>query len=393
MSSHANPLPAGEPTRLRDMPLPVRLVLGLFLVSVGYGYVSALVQLHFQEASAGEILPTKQDVIDHYHGKRGMGQLERLIVSPEHKPFNAGGSMRKAFTSGSAGWVRNVREFGKLVDAEGPDVEKRLRAQRALEAAGVVAWIHDGGKKETYASFQIPANETKPFTDWMAAEKALLKEGADLPLPSAIAYNEAEKTWTVEVSSIIENRCARCHNPNNGGAAGQIHLDNWENVRDYIPPVNDPAASGMSYAKLAQSTHVHLLGFSMLYGLTGLLFAFTNYPLWLRVLLAPLPLLAQVVDISFWWLARMDAPCGPMFASLIIVSGGVVGMSLLLQIVLGLFALFGSIGRVVIVLAMLAVAGGGHFFLKPLVEQRLDYEKNAVTVPVESKNPHPPEKP
>ena len=84
-----------------------------------------------------------------------------------------------------------------------------------------------------------------------------------------------------------------------------------------MEPASDPAARGMSLSKLAQTTHVHMLGFSMLYGLTGLLFAFTSYPVFVRVLIAPLPLLAQIIDISFWWLARLDEPYGPGFAAAI----------------------------------------------------------------------------
>src|SRR5437870_3490109 len=38
---------------LREAPLPVRLVLSLFLISTGIGYFSALVQLHFQHARSG----------------------------------------------------------------------------------------------------------------------------------------------------------------------------------------------------------------------------------------------------------------------------------------------------------------------------------------------------
>jgi hypothetical protein len=55
----------------------------------------------------------------------------------------------------------------------------------------------------------------------------------------------------------------------------------------------------VSLKKLAQTTHVHLLGFGLLYGLTGLILTFTSYPGWLRGLLGPLPLVAQVGDIGF----------------------------------------------------------------------------------------------
>src|SRR4051812_7411870 len=70
-------------TVLRDLPLAARLVLAVFLISVGLGYFSALVNLHFQEASAGEGLPTKDNVVNSYHGKQNHSQLVRLLITSD----------------------------------------------------------------------------------------------------------------------------------------------------------------------------------------------------------------------------------------------------------------------------------------------------------------------
>ena len=43
----------------------------------------------------------------------------------------------------------------------------------------------------------------------------------------------------------------------------------------------------------------------MLFSLTGLVFAFTNYPVTLRCVLGPLVVLAVFADVSLWWLARL----------------------------------------------------------------------------------------
>ena len=43
---------------LRDLPVAARVTIGVFLVSVGIGYVSALINMHFQIASPGEAMPT-----------------------------------------------------------------------------------------------------------------------------------------------------------------------------------------------------------------------------------------------------------------------------------------------------------------------------------------------
>jgi hypothetical protein len=126
-------------------------------------------------------------------------------------------------------------------------------------------------------------------------------------------------------------------------------------------------------AKLALSTHVHLLGFSVLYGLTGLTFALSAYPLWMRIIVSPAPLLLQVVDISFWWLARLDAPLGPLFAQGIMGTGGLVALSLGAQIVLGMLGLFQGKARLLGVFAVGGLFGLG--LLGFVVLPHLKHEK------------------
>jgi hypothetical protein len=117
----------------------------------------------------------------------------------------------------------------------------------------------------------------------------------------------------------------------------------------------------------------------MLYGLTGLILAFSSYPATLRVILCPLPLLAQVVEISFWWLARLPEPVGPQLARLIGVTGGIVAVGLLLHIVLGVFDLFGAKGKLVLVLLFGgAIAGAATVHKSGLVSEFLNQEKSAV---------------
>src|SRR5438105_2752323 len=106
-----DPLPTPPPRfTLRDLPLSARLVLSAFLISAGVGYFSALVQLHFQHARAGEPLPNKEDAAETYHGTPGMSTLERLIRADESKPFDKFGTMRPAFYTESVGWDTQVAE-------------------------------------------------------------------------------------------------------------------------------------------------------------------------------------------------------------------------------------------------------------------------------------------
>lgn len=387
-------MPSSTPSALptvRDLPLVARVVLGIYLVSFGFGYISALVQMHFQEASPGEVLPTYDDVLDHYSGGKTKGQFERLITAHELKPFNASGTMRPAFTYRSGGWKGAVDKWARSQNIPREQAEKELRERNLLQADALVNWIHAGYTQKQYEdgiTFKAGSKEAKPFDDWLAEAKQRVEERRarkDLPEDATVVFPDeiefdGNDTWTANIKPIIDARCARCHEPNAGGAAGKIHLDEYDSVVSYITPVEDPASRGVSLRHLAQSTHAHLLSFTMLYTISGFFFAFTSYPVWVRFLIAPLPLFAQLFEVACWWLARMEPPYGPFFAFGIMALGGVVGLGILLQITLGLFDLFGALGRVVLIGLVVVVLALGVVFVKPIVERQLSIERTMPTL-------------
>jgi hypothetical protein len=201
----------------------------------------------------------------------------------------------------------------------------------------------------------------------------LTGEQKDLAITETFVKTE-KGTRFAKISSILDVRCVRCHNEGSSSQAFRYPLRTWGEVAPYT---RTDTATGKSLSKLALTTHVHLLGFSMLYGLTGLVFAFTSYPGIVRLVIAPLPLLAQIVDISFWWLARLDEPWGPMFARAIIVSGGIVGAGLALQIVLSLFNLFNKTGKLVMLLVFGVGVAIAAWYVAPIVIRHLESEKPA----------------
>ena len=353
---------------LANLSLPVRLTLAVFMVSVGIGYFSALVNLHFQEASPGELLPTPDDVVTAYHGKSNTGQLLRLLEAHPSLPFNGQGSMRAAFLQQKVGgWEAAVKRKGRELKLDLDNPPDRKKAEQAVladlegERLALIAWVksEDEKRKATYEEDAFPlegALKTHPIT------ARFVEEGA------------------AKVKSILETRCARCHASGVNGPGAQYPLESYEEIAVYFKA--DPS-SGKSLAKLALTTHVHLLGFSVLYGMTGLLFALTGYPWIMRLGIAPLALFAQVIDISFWWLARLEAPYGPMFAQFIPVSGGIVAVALGLQILLTLFALFGKVGRVILVLLILATGAGAGIAFQQVIDPYLKWEKSQLTAKAE----------
>jgi hypothetical protein len=329
---------------LRDLPLAPRLVLAVYLVAVGVGYFSGLVQLHFQRAASGKLLPGLEENVEAFHGKSGASQLERLLTADENKPFNGAGSMRPAFVTKSAGWARALRQLQKDKKIDAAEAEKELRLERDGERLALLDWVESGAARQDYEKDDHPlpaALNGQPVT-----AEYLVKDAKDEPvLPHR-----------VKIQSVFNDRCVRCHSADKGGAPAKFPLDSYEDVLAYCQPVT---SGGMSLVRLAQTTHVHLLGFSVLFCLTGLIFSFTHYAAWARCLFGPLTLLAQVVDVACWWLSRTD----PRFAQVVMITGGVVAVSLMVQIVGGLWALFGPRGRVVLVL-FFALAAAGAILLK-----------------------------
>ena len=360
---------------LKKLPLAGKIVVATLLLSIGIGFTSAIVNLHFQSANAGQPLPGPEETVSEFHGSKQYSHMERLLIANETKPFNGTGSMRSAFTSKRAGGIkRAIKEKRiyltelaeeKLKDnpeglakeksriATDPEVEKLVYQDIDGERIALLAWIKNGYKKEYYENSQL---QGYPLVGNLESLKIS---------PTMVHTTEDGAKRFANIEAIIESRCIRCHDANAGGSAANFPLNTYEEFTDYCSPEK---SSAKSLEKLALSSHVHLLGFAMLYGMTGFCLAMTGLPNFLKVMIAPSALILQVLEISCWWFARIDEPIGPIFASAIPVLGGLVALGLLSQILLSLWDMFEINGRkVIIVLLVVGIIFGGIIGIKVIL--------------------------
>jgi hypothetical protein len=355
---------------LRDLPLPVKVVASVFLMAVGVGYTSAMVQLHMQDAKSGEAMPTVADVIRKFTGKtkadpndpalKPVCRLEALVTCPSETI--SGNSMSGAFTTQDRG-PRGGR-FAEVTRGRGPADTAAIRAQRAGEQTIVVLWINapDEERKAAYAADKyVPATGKMP--------KAITPEFC-LKAPTGDA---------IKIKSILDTRCVSCHS--NKGEKPDLPLDTYDALAKFmaVAEVRDgewvKVEEPMSITKLTQSTHAHLLSFAMLFSLTGLVFALSSYPVWFRCILGPWVVLAVFADVSLWWLARLCDEWGPVFAMGVIGTGALTGLGLAAQITLSLFNMYGPKGKAVLVmLIILAAALAGLVYVNK-VKPELDAKK------------------
>jgi hypothetical protein len=338
-----SPLP--DRITLRAFPLPVRLTLAAFLIAVGFGYGAALTQVHFQDSHGGLLLPTVDDLIRKFHGEQDpakrVSTLERLTRTPEHEdaPFTGQGSMFRAFTDKSNEWRKAIKD----------KPEADVRRERDGERDALLAWVRGGLSRADYDADHLP----RPPGNAPITQEFLNDDG------------------TAKIKSLFTERCARCHQPDGDDAkAARFPMATYEQIKAY----SKVDTGAMSLPALAQSTHTHLLSFAMLFAFTGVIFGLSSYPCWLRVPLAPLVLTAQVAEIACWWLGRLDGPTGVTCARLVLVFGGIVGIGLIVQIVLGLFDLFGAVGKTVLIVLMIAAGVGIGILKQQVIDPQLQRE-------------------
>ena len=377
----------GSRFSLRDLPLPAKLVVTVFLIAVGIGYFWGLMQMHFKHAAKGSLMASPTDVVEKFSGQHA--PWERADV-----PADAKTDDKKPTNAAPVKFVAGVK-IKSIIDARcatchGKDGEKSEiplenwdDVKKLLDPSPEKSKFHKVIAKETEENFNKD-NMTQAFTlksvvkfendeiDW----KELLKKHMDLePAIRAERLTErlAIKLWLEQGAP--ESAYEKNAFPLSEELAKQPLNQDWKTPAPEMSQKEKAAAaaakrkknpkdSQLSVESLTQSTHAHLLSFSMLWALTGLAFAFTTYPFWMRVAVAPIVLVAQVADIGCWWLARLP-DIGPYFAFAIMGTGALVALGLSAQILLSLFNMYRGKGKVVLLLlALIAVGSGGVVYLK-----------------------------
>jgi|GEM_PF-264192 len=364
---------------LRNLPLPVKVVASVFLLAVGAGYTSAMLQLHMQDSKSGKPMPTVEDVIRKYTGKvkydpthpppAAVSRLESLILADTIAI--SGSSMAAAFTTEDR--AKGDLNFGKLTKGKPPEQVEAIKAERRGEQEAFKLWINtpEEQRKKSYETdrFEVPADQ----------------------MPKAItpAFKDGN---AIKIKSIIDARCVTCHSK--GGEKEEVLLDNHDGLLKHMN-VEKAAVSGdwmkveepISTTKLTQSTHAHLLSFAVLFSLTGVIFAFSSYPTCVRCILGPWVVLAVFADVSLWWLARLSDQWGPYFAMGIIATGGAAGLGLAAQIVLSLFNMYGIKGKIVLVLMFLLAGGLVGLVWMNKIDPALKEKENLLKVKDDPKKP------
>jgi hypothetical protein len=132
------------------------------------------------------------------------------------------------------------------------------------------------------------------------------------------------------VAPIFKTECVLCHNPQNNHSIPP--LTSYEEVKKLVK-----TNTGENIVELARVSHIHLFGISLIFMVTGVIFALSEMPVWVRVTLVIIPYLTIIMDIGSWWLTKY---LDPAFAYVVLIGGAGMGMALAAQILIPLWEMW-----------------------------------------------------
>jgi hypothetical protein len=143
-------------------------------------------------------------------------------------------------------------------------------------------------------------------------------------------HTGATKRRYAAVAPIFKNNCVSCHNPQINRSLPP--LTSYDEIKKLVK-----TDTGEDIVSLARVSHIHLFGISLIFMVTGGIFALSETPIWLRVALVVIPYLTVIMDIGSWWLTKY---LDPTFAYVVLIGGAGMGLALAAQIFIPLWEMW-----------------------------------------------------
>lgn len=130
------------------------------------------------------------------------------------------------------------------------------------------------------------------------------------------------------VAPILTETCAACHNHEDMPGAP---LTNFEEISAYTQ-----MDMGTSAKTLVRVSHIHVFGMTFIFTIVSGIFVQSEARGRWRGVIVAIPFVAIWFDIGSWWFTRLN----PFFAHTVIVGGGLVGMSMAIQLFLSFYEMW-----------------------------------------------------
>jgi hypothetical protein len=138
-----------------------------------------------------------------------------------------------------------------------------------------------------------------------------------------------EAEFNDKIKPILEQRCLACHSGENPHIPV---LKGFDNVRTLVK-----IDEGMTISTLVRVSHIHLLGITFIFLITGQIFGHAYVrPLLLKYVVMGAPFVALIFDVASWYLTKVH----PAFAWVVVSSGFVVGAAFAFQWIVSMYQMW-----------------------------------------------------
>ncbi len=130
------------------------------------------------------------------------------------------------------------------------------------------------------------------------------------------------------IAPILNRDCVKCHNSDENPS--MPNLTTYEGVLEVAD------AKGASLPALVKVSHIHLFGIAFILFFTGKIFILTDINSTFKRTIVAIPFIAMVIDILSWYVTTII----PGFAYVVVISGGLLGLSMGTQILISLYQMW-----------------------------------------------------
>lgn len=135
--------------------------------------------------------------------------------------------------------------------------------------------------------------------------------------------------FNANVAPILTENCIMCHSPESG--MNLPPLTNYEEVMKLTE-----GDTGASIQSLVRVSHIHLFGIAFILFFVGRIFILCEMKPMIKRVMVLVPFFAILLDILSWYVTKVI----PDFAVVVILAGGLMGLSLLGQIAVSLYQMW-----------------------------------------------------
>jgi len=131
------------------------------------------------------------------------------------------------------------------------------------------------------------------------------------------------------VAPIMNENCVGCHSEDSG--MNLPPLTNYEEVMELTH-----ADTGASVQSLVRVSHIHIFGIAFILFFVGRIFILCEMPPMVKRVMVVVPFIAILLDILSWYITKVI----PGFSYVVVISGGLMGLSLAGQILVSIYQMW-----------------------------------------------------